>query len=67
MSEILARKGANPWVSGMFFKAVVQEVIIFGEETWVTTPCIGRDLGEIKHRVAQRITGRQTRRLLYGR
>ena len=30
--------GDNPWVSGMFFKAVVNLVLIFGSETWVMTP-----------------------------
>ena len=50
----------------MFFNAVVQVVLIFGAETWVMTPCMGRYLGGFQHKVAQWITGRQTKRLLDG-
>ena len=35
LSWILIREGADNRVSGKFFKAVVQEVLLFGEETWV--------------------------------
>ena len=45
MSRILGIDGANPRVSGIFFKAVVQAVLIFGAETWVMTPCMVRTLG----------------------
>ena len=38
MSRILSREGAASQVSGFFFKAVVQAVLIFGAETWVVTP-----------------------------
>ena len=33
MSRILSREGADPKVSGHFFKAVVRAVLLFGEET----------------------------------
>ena len=29
----------------IFFKAMVQAVFLFGSETWVVTPCMGRSLG----------------------
>ena len=29
----------------MLFKVVAQAVLLFGEETWVMTPCIGQALG----------------------
>ena len=45
MSRILSREGATPWVSGFFFKAVIQVVLLFGAETWVVTPRMGTDLG----------------------
>ena len=32
MTRILSREGARPWVSGFFFKAVVQSVLLFGVE-----------------------------------
>ena len=64
LSRILGREGSSPRVSGMLFKEVVQAVIIFGAEAWVMTPHIGRYLGGLQHRVAQRITGRQPRWIL---
>ena len=33
MSRILIREGAAPWVSGLFFKAVVQAVLLFIAKT----------------------------------
>ena len=45
MSEILSREGARPQLSRFFFKAIVQSVLIFGAETWVVTPRMGKVLG----------------------
>ena len=47
MESILGREGDIPRVSGMFLKAVVQAVLLFGSETWVITPCMGRALGGV--------------------
>ena len=60
LSKILGREGANPRVSGMLFKVMVQAVLIFGSKPWVTTPCTGRALGGFKQRVDIQITGRNT-------
>ena len=38
MSRILSRDGADPKVTGYFFKALVQVVFLFRVETWVLTP-----------------------------
>ena len=38
MAIMLGREGISPRVSGMFFKAAVQEVLLFGSEMWVMTP-----------------------------
>ena len=38
--RILSREGAEKRVSGTFFKAVVQQVLLFGADTWVLTPQI---------------------------
>ena len=54
--------GANPRVSGIFFKAIFQAVLIFKLETWVLTLCIERSLGSIQYRVARRITGKNPKR-----
>ena len=54
-------------VSEIFFKVVVQVVILFGLETWVMTPCMGRDLGILHNRVDHCPTERHPRRLRFGR
>ena len=43
---------------GEFFKAVVQQVLMFGAETWVVTPRIERALKSFMHGTVRRITGR---------
>ena len=45
MSRILGREVETPWVSGLFFKAVIQSVLLFGAETWVVTSHMGKSLG----------------------
>ena len=62
MTRILIREGAYLKVSGHFFKAVVQAVLIFGAETWVLTPRAERSLGSFQHRVERQLTGRQQSR-----
>ena len=49
-------------IVGEFFKAVVQQVLLFGAETWVVTPRIERALNSFMHGAARRITGRNPRR-----
>ena len=61
LSRILIREGADSKVSGHFFKAVTQAVLLFRTERWVLTPRMELDLSIFQHRVAQRIIGRQTR------
>ena len=41
MTRKLVREGADLKVWGLFFKAVVQAVFIFGAETWVQTSQMG--------------------------
>ena len=62
LSRILSREGGDKRVSGNFFKAVVQEVLLFGAETWVLTQSIERALESFQHGAKRRITGRQPRR-----
>ena len=45
MSRILSREGAAPRVFRLFFKAVVQAVLLFEAEIWVVTPHMGTALG----------------------
>ena len=62
MQGILRREGATPRISGNFFKAVVQQMLLFGAETWVVTPKIERAMSPFLHGAARRLTGRQARR-----
>ena len=41
---------------------MVQQVLLFGVETWVAMPRIERVLNSFMHGAARRITGRQPRR-----
>ena len=51
LSRILIREGADPKVSGYFYKVVAQAVLLFGEETWVINPRMERALDSFQHRV----------------
>ena len=62
LQRILGREGATPRISGSFFKAVVQQVLLFGAETWVVTPKMERAVSGFLHGAARRLTGRQARR-----
>ena len=59
LKRVLVWEGADDRALGQIYLAVVQSVMMYGSETWVMTPCIGRVLGGFHHRVACRITGRQ--------
>ena len=45
MTRILSTEGVETQVSGLFFKAVVQAVLLFVLEKCVATPRMGKDLG----------------------
>ena len=62
LSRILSQEGADKRVSGNFFKAVVQALLLFGAETWVLTLRIERALESFMHGAERRITRRQPRR-----
>ena len=55
---MLSREGADARTLGYIYLAVVQSVMIYGSETWVMTPRIGRVLGRSHHRGAIRLAGR---------
>ena len=59
---ILSREGATKRVSGNFIKAVVQQVLLFGAETWVVSPRMERSTSAFIHGAARRLIGRQLRR-----
>jgi hypothetical protein len=45
----------------MFYKAVVQSVLLYGSETWVVTPAILQVLQGFHHWIARQITGMRPR------
>ena len=47
LSIILRREGVKPRVLGMFFKVMVQAVLLFGSEMWVMTPYMGQSIGVV--------------------
>ena len=44
LQGILSREGATKRVLGNFFKVVVQQVLLFGAETWVVSLSLSRSL-----------------------
>ena len=62
LQGILSREGATKRVLGNFFKAVVQQVLLFGTETWVVSPMMERALSAFIHGAARRLTGIQLRK-----
>ena len=61
ISRILSREGATPRVSGLFYKAVVQSVLLYGSETWVLDKAKLQALSGFHNRVARRLSGRMPR------
>ena len=57
MSWILGREGGGGGVQVIvnFSKVSVQEVILFGSDMWVITPCMDQALGGVQHRVARQL------------
>ena len=62
VSRILKRDGGNPRIQGMFYKAIVQSVLLYGVETWVTLSPMMKTLQGFHHRVARGLTRRRARR-----
>ena len=65
MTSILRREEVRPRLSGFFFKSVIHSVLLFGVETCVFTPCMGRILGGFQDQVSRRLMGRLLRRREY--
>ena len=60
--RVPGREGADPKVTGKFYKAVAQAVLLFGAETWVLTQRMEKFLDRFQYRVARRLTGKHPRR-----
>ena len=59
---MLIREVAYDWTLEKFYVAVIQEVLLYGSDTWVLTPRMQMLLGRFHHRVACRLMGRQPRK-----
>ena len=57
ISNILPAENTSPRVCGMFYKATVQSVLLFGSETWALTPSTLKRLEGFHVRAARRMTG----------
>jgi hypothetical protein len=58
LSHVLRAENASPQVCGMFYKATVQAVLLFGSETWNLTPSSIKRLEGFHLQAARRITGK---------
>ena len=66
-SIIFGWEGADPWTSGIFYKAVFQANLLFGSENWVVIPRIGRTLGGFHHRMDHCLSVMQPKKNMAGR
>ena len=55
ISRVLRAENTNPRVAGMFYKAVVQAILLFGSETWSLTPSARKQLEGFHVRCAWRM------------
>jgi len=55
LSKLLAREGANCGIFGMFYKGVVQTVLLFGCESWTLTEAMWTVLKGFHHWAARRM------------
>ena len=62
LSWVLQKENAPVKVCASFYRATVQAVLLFGSETWVTTPSMLRTLEGFHLRAARRMTGMMPKR-----
>jgi len=55
LSKLLHREGADPRIFGMFCKAVVQTVVLFGCESWTVTDAVWTVLKGFHHQAVRRM------------
>jgi hypothetical protein len=58
VSCILRAENASPKDCGVFYKAIVQTVLLFGSETWKLSPLSLKSLGGFQIRAARRMAGK---------
>ena len=55
--RVLRAENASPWTCGMFYKATVQAVLLYGSETWSLLPSSLKGLEGFHIRAAWQMTG----------
>ena len=61
IGRILSKEKAKPRIMAIFYKAVVQSVLLYGSESWVLTKKMLQVLRSFHHRCARYITHRHIR------
>lgn len=62
LARVMHAENASPRVCGMFYKATVQAVLLYGSETWTLNPAMVRSLEGFHLRAARRMTGLMPRK-----
>ena len=66
ISRFLRAENVSPRVVGMFYKATVQAILLFGSETWFLSPTAMKQLEGIHLRAAWRMAKEHTPCLVPG-
>ena len=61
VTRVLSRQGASSKISGYFYKAVCQSVLLYGCETWLVNQPLLRCLEGFHHHVARKLSHRSIR------
>ena len=62
LSKVLRAENATPRICGMFYRATVQAVLLYGSKTWVMSPASLRLLEGFRIHCARRMTGLMPRK-----
>ena len=65
-SRIVVWEGEDMLMLGLFYKAMVKSVLVFGLEMWVATLYIYKTLGGFQRKVDRKVTGNNTWRQING-
>ena len=61
IGRLLSKKDSNPRTMAIFYKTIVQSVLLYGSESWVLNQTMLNSLRSFHHRCARFITGRHIR------
>jgi hypothetical protein len=63
LSRVVAREAVPPWAAAIFYKVIVQTVLLYSCECWTITPQLLKILEGFHKRVLRRITGKMPKRV----